>query len=118
MKLTRKKAIEKHREMWGWLYKNPGKEKWEWPDLDKDILHDCYLCEYAIPEKEFAGKYCEIKCPLKWPDGLCSVGGDGLFDKWWDTTCEHLWSESTERKKYLKKEIKRLAKKIRDLPER
>ena len=106
MKLTKKKAIELHRELWDWLYHYPSKHKGDWPEWVfnggdiSETTHDCFLCEYT-----------DLKCNnclLDWP--ITSDTGDPL------SCCnsyyvEWVYSNSPKtRKKY--------AKLIRDLPER
>jgi len=102
MKLTKKRAIELHRELWDWLYHHPSKEKEDWPrwrhnkgDIDSaSVESGCFLCEYTDTG-------CD-GCPLDWsPAGTCYTG----FFLWWEQA--KAWQT---RRKY--------AKLIRDLPEK
>ena len=103
MKLTKKRAIELHRELWDWLYKHPTKSKANWPrwwfnggDL-KSVDASCFLCEYIHGKSGCAG------CPLDWsPSVICSAGG--YFTGW-----DEAGTWQTKRK---------YAKLIRDLPEK
>jgi len=106
MKLTKKKAIELHRELWDWLYHHPNKQKWDWPSWESNggniprVSSYCFLCEYSV---QHWNNYCRETCILDWsPDSGCL--GDGAFERW-----DNAISPRT-RKKY--------AKIIRDLPER
>ena len=121
MKLTKKKAIELHRELWDWLYHNPSKEKEDWPGWGKlekayggIFLGMCFPCEYArkIQNPKYPkSRYQCDSCPLAWPQFdlwqrtsvFCYQEGTPYY-KW--TTCK----TPRTRKKY--------AKLIRDLPER
>ena len=105
MKLTKKKAIRLHRELWDWLYHHPSKHKSDWPKWEynggnvKEANNDCLLCEYI--QALYAG--CD-RCPLDWsPTEFCQMGG-GYFDKW-------LAARSWQTKK-------KYTKIIRDLPEK
>jgi len=51
MKLTKKKAIKLHRELWDWIYHHPSKRKKDWPrwkanggDLPS-VYNLCFFCE-------------------------------------------------------------------------
>ena len=110
MKLTKKKAIELHRQLWDWLYHHPLKIKQDWPrwkqnsgDIPEEkILAHCFPCQYVQME-------CK-ECPLEWPDvikgerhravGFCA---DKSYFKLW-------------RKAKTPKTRKKYAKLIRDLP--
>ena len=100
MKLTKKRAVELHRELWDWLYKNPSKRKYHWPRWKEigDIRHDCFGCEY---DRQF-NEDCEL-CPIVWPGGHCETD-NSPYDHW------SLADTNATRKKY--------AGLIRDLPER
>jgi len=112
MKLTKKKAIELHRELWDWLYHNPEKAKGDWPrweELEK-VMAQCFLCEYANRKCNLTLFQCEC-CPLAWPrfdlwsrKGVFCYQKDTPFDKWAKAKSPRI------KKKY--------AKIIRDLPER
>lgn len=133
MKLTKKKTIELHRELWDWLYHHPSKSKTDWPEWDRIeeiygmIPHNCFPCAYAIKQRkhpicpslslaEFCSwpERCEC-CPLDWGEKSCSYpfgyfNSDyrGLFMTW-----DHL---NPVRKN--SKRRKELAAQIRDLPVR
>ena len=104
MELTKKQAIELHRELWDWLYHHPSKQKWEWSEWKNNggnfpsVESDCFLCEYELTRSN-----CK-NCLLLWPLDHCFNLGDGLFGRWEDAR-----SPKT-RKKY--------AKLIRDLKEK
>lgn len=77
--MTREEAITKHRKMWSWLAKNPGKKKRNYLerfDPEAKLRCHCYLCQYV---KDYHDYDCDY-CPLKWPRGHCCTGG--LFPKW------------------------------------
>ena len=104
MKLTKKRAIKLHRELWDWLFHHPSKKKWDWPRWTRNggdisvIENDCFLCEYDKFRKDDC-----MACPLDW-------GGRNCND---DNAYFNLWNKAKllgTRKKY--------AKIIRDLPER
>ena len=93
MKITKKRAIKLHRELWSWLSEHPKAEKSEWPGWKKnggtelEIEHYCFCCEYV---KQFVNYYeedlnCKL-CPVKWPDESCQAPFISkkmyLFDKW------------------------------------
>lgn len=93
MDLTRERALELHREMWGDMQKKLGdnppkhyryffKEQWcEEHFPNEKILSDCFLCEYVRQISPLSLR-CR-NCPIKWGNvetkfncqGL-SVGGD------------------------------------------
>jgi len=109
MKLTKKKAIELHRELWDWLYGHPSKAKEDWPRWIEHggtippVKDDCFLCEYARgPNGGFPN--CS-SCPLDWgPTFYCALSSKSYFVAW-------AYSKTPKtRKKY--------AKIIRDLPEK
>ena len=89
MKLTKKRAIELHRQLWDWLAKNPGKDKNQWPEWQwnggefMEVEFECFLCEYMV--EGVLG--CDDGCPVEWPGGKCA--------SWNYTTrkCEGLWAE-------------------------
>lgn len=89
-KLSKKRAIELHAEMWMWLSKHPNLEKKHFLHHERNQhkpLHSCYLCEYAKQVAIVKGEWedesgglleysaCEY-CPLLWPScarkGMCS----------------------------------------------
>jgi len=97
MKLTKKKAIELHRELWDWLYHNPSKDKTDWPRWrgnGGDLLYVynlCFLCESST--------FC---CLLDWSPTYSCMTHNSWYKK-------YLYAKSSKtRKKY--------AKIIRDLP--
>lgn len=107
MKLTKKRAIELHRELWDWLYHHPSKVKDDWPrweDNGGDIseaLCDCFLCEYK--QTTTIESCFTWPCILDWQNRGC-FSRKGYLGLW-----EIALSPKT-RKKY--------AKLIRNLPER
>ncbi len=105
MRLSKKRAIALHRELWDWLYRHPslkiGKKHWpEWKwngGKYCEIMSNCFLCEYT---------YECLDCPLDWSEWArtCSDWHGGLFTSW---KISETWQN---RKKY--------AKLIRDLKEK
>ena len=86
MKLSKKKAIVLHRELWDWLYHHPLNNKYDWPRWTKnggdipEISVDCFLCEYETNHRKIIE--CE-KCPLLWPkNGKCADKKTDLYNKW------------------------------------
>jgi len=114
MKLTKEEAINRHRELWGWLAENPMKEKTDWPGWGEyeDIYGSCFLCEYAFESQKNDSNglsKCE-HCPVEfketngYPKGTVGYCLGGLFSRW-DRAIEP-------------KERSRIASLIRDLPEK
>jgi len=118
MKLTKKEAINRHRELWGWLAENPMKDKLDWPGWNEHeyVKGDCFLCEYSIGKavamcktfSESPAVMCDY-CPVvfeenKYPKGTIGYCLGGLFSRW-DRAIEP-------------KERSRIASLIRDLPEK
>lgn len=106
MKLTKKEAIKRHRELWGWLAENPMKDKLDWPGWERydAALNDCFLCEYT------SNKFSKCEhCPVWFKENGFDRGTvpyclGGLFYRW------EVATNLEERK--------RLAALIRDLPEK
>jgi len=107
MKLTKKEAIKRHRELWGWLAENPMKDKLDWPGWERydAALNDCFLCEYTS-DKFSKCEHCpvEFKETNGYPKGTVGYCLGGLFSRW-DRAIEP-------------KERSRIASLIRDLPEK
>ncbi len=107
MRLSKKRAIKLHRELWDWLYRHPGLtvQKREWPEWKENggryyhVKAYCFLCVWVKGK----GGGCLTYCPLKWPGGWCG-GAKSYYVKWKDARFNYT------RKRY--------AKQIRDLPER
>lgn len=104
MPLTKKRAIELHRELWDWLYHHPSKDKGDWPrwewnggDIPKSKNY-CFPCEYTRTQSCFS-----IPCILDWGTPHC-------FD---DNACYAKWDAS-----YSPKTRKKYAKLVRDLKEK
>jgi hypothetical protein len=114
MKLTKKEAIKRHRELWGWLAENPMKEKRDWPGWGEyeDINGGCFLCEYAFESQKNDSNGLSIcdYCPVEFKEtngylrGTVGYCLGGLFSRW-DRAIEP-------------KERSRIASLIRDLPEK
>lgn len=114
MKLTKKEAIKRHRELWAWLAENPMKDKLDWPGWERynAALNGCFLCEYALKSKKNDSNRLNIcdYCPVEfketndYPRGTIGYCLGGLFIRW-------VWT--TEPKKR-----SRIASLIRDLPEK
>ena len=107
MKLTKKRAIELHRELWDWLYHHPSKIKEDWPRWEKNggdipyTKNDCFLCDYL--NKVIRQSCFRYPCILDWGQQCCFDAG--AYYTIWDASI----SPKT-RKKY--------ARMIRDLKER
>ncbi|MCB6992418.1 hypothetical protein LI177_02825 [bacterium 210820-DFI.6.37] len=101
--MTRQEAISKHRKMWRWLAKNPGKWKEDYLaifDPGAKPCSRCYLCEYAQID-------C-ADCPLEWPGGGCCSGTErALYPAWHYATYHKKYDVAAE-----------IAKQIAELPER
>jgi len=79
--MTLKQAKKLHKELWGWLAKNPSKDKWHWPQWKENggklkwVEMGCFGCEIANGN-------C-VRCPIIWPDGECCNSDDtGLYERW------------------------------------
>lgn len=102
-RLTKKKAVQLHRQLWDWLYKNPVKEKKNWPEWEKNggtiesVDCDCFACEYDMQYRDD----CSLCLFGNFSNTACL---NGLFSNW------DCFKNTKVRKKY--------AKLIRDLPER
>lgn len=82
MKLTKEEALRLHRKMWTDMFCSLGNypifhERVDFKDYwiknhfpTKNIIHDCFLCEYANTSYD----KCENLCPIKWPGGRCEDG--------------------------------------------
>jgi len=91
MKLTKKRTIELHKELWDWLSKHPNAEKYQWPKWKNFpyISHDCFLCAYAREQQlntnSFASKcyFCIAKDGWGY-DALCNHCEDvySIFTLW------------------------------------
>ena len=114
MRLRREKVIELHRELWDWLYHNPDKGKEDWPKWDfnggehEKVKSNCFLCEYTGDSYGPTVDDCLSSCPLEWPGGTCTFNSTSEIIPLYDA-----WSDARSLKLRTK-----LAKKIRDLPER
>lgn len=85
MKLTRKRALELHRQMWSDMQKELGddpervdreqyKRKWcEKYFPNEHIDNDCFLCEYDRLNNGYSND-CRNTCLIKWTNGGCSSG--------------------------------------------
>jgi hypothetical protein len=106
MNLTKDEAVRLFREHWKYLAETGGdlsdKRKWLAENGYKDILFECFLCEYTAP-------YCE-DCPIIWEDM-------GFYNKEIASDCARsyygLWQRANSPE-----ERKRLAKIISELPEK
>jgi hypothetical protein len=114
MKLTKKEAIKRHRELWAWLAENPLKKRTDWPgwEMYENIDSSCFLCEYAFESQKndfnrlSVCDYCpvEFKETNGYPQGTVDYCLGGLFSR---------WNQAIEPK-----ERSRIASLIRDLPEK
>ena len=85
MKLTRKRALELHRQMWSDMQEALGdnpesvdrelyKSKWcEKYFPNEHIDNDCFLCEYDRLNNGYSNN-CRNTCLIKWTNGGCSSG--------------------------------------------
>lgn len=104
--ITKRRAIELHRELWDWLLHHPSKGKRDWPrwlfnggDIE-GADSDCFLCECHNSQHLVN---CEDgECILAWPKGGACY--NDIFEDWCVAK-----SPATR---------KRHARTIRDLPER
>lgn len=106
MNLTFEDTVQRHRELWDWLSKNPNSTKGSWPGwMDAEpVVADCFFCEYD--QNNPGAKPCG-HCPAEFkengkPKGFTSYCLGGLFYKWRNST------DLEERA--------RLAAQIRDIP--
>ena len=66
-KLTLRKTVELHRELWRWLAENPASTKDDWPrwaEIEAEyggIRNHCFACEYCKAD-------C-FSCPFDWTFG-------------------------------------------------
>lgn len=117
MKLTREEAIQKHRELWHWIFEETVKkrravQKCENEEVMEEVpVHFCWCCQYSLNE-EFKTKIpvCE-NCPIEWPETCADVCEKGdppcvksYYGEWEDSFD---WREAAD-----------LAFKIANLPER
>lgn len=103
--MTRREAIEKHREMWRWLAKNPGRWKADYLekfDPEANPHNCCYLCEYVAENYSEGCKY----CPVEWLGGVCFNDG-ALYSKWLDAMLGEDYTCAAE-----------IVKQIAELPEK
>jgi len=116
VKLTKDEAVRLHRELWDWLSKNPGKEKYDWPGwkIYNMVMHQCFCCEYAKTLVEDSGDRC-VYCPVVWPKETVDEHGnyEEVFCYGNDYSgLAYLWEDKTTPKEMLVT----LAEQIRDLP--
>ena len=113
-KISRKRfewLKQKHYELWGWLSKNPDKEKEDWFALDKNkgikVANDCFACQF---DNEIAG--CCRACPLICDETNNKSCLGGLYEKYTNAKGDYyIRKTSSSRDKIIE-----LAKQIRDLP--
>lgn len=82
--LSKREAIQLHREMWVWLAEHPEAGKYDWPGWKVNggnhstIDNDCFLCEYLYTRKIT----CEgEECPLVWfPGATCRTAGSPYLE--------------------------------------
>jgi len=104
MKITRKKALQLTKWLWGWLAKTGSYSKDAWPGWEKygEMRNDCPLCEYSFRqvtggvEPGQSGRWCDA-CPL-------GLGRMGCYK-----TVYHAWENTKEgdvgRRKFLAKMV-------------
>ena len=110
-KLTKSKAILKHRKMWHWIAKQTRKQKrkvckleyldfYNISDENKPSRY-CYACQYDMQ----IGNDCS-HCPINWGNSMCCLDDGSLYREW--LACGGLnWERAAE-----------LADMIAELPER
>ena len=113
MKLTKKEAVELHRELWRRIAQREKEDtdyavKEEVFDEmmkergleDEDVINYCFCCEYAYQQKgDEEGSTC-VYCPIDWE-------GKDICELYYE------WMYESD-----KRELIRIAEKISDLPER
>lgn len=85
--LTKKRAIELHRQMWACMQMRLGDNpdhferinfKKEWCDEhfpNDKILNNCFLCEYvASAFEDLSSINCKDCCPIQWTNNFCLQG--------------------------------------------
>lgn len=89
MELTKEEAIRLHRELWGWLAENPGRDKREWPEWEDNggkfprVRNLCFACEYDHQEGIKNHSYACSDCPFEWPGKTCeNMEDNGLYNLW------------------------------------
>lgn len=131
MKLTKEQAIEEHRKMWNWIadqyeegcatdiYELKSEYMRE-TELEAQLLHNCFCCEYAMQSIEAEGESRFLrcsKCPVIW--------GTEVYNNFFP--CEHFFSAYEKLKKESYKFDKlgvdselcaRFAREIANLPEK
>lgn len=115
--MTVRDCHEKHKELWTWLSKNPGKEKMEWPgwmefeDFDIDEVEEISECFGCLVKDAFCVD-CS-GCLISWPEeGRC---GDNrsLYSRWASLNSDNMEDEEDED---IYDEVSRIAEVISNLP--
>ena len=109
MRLTKKIAIEKCKELWKWCMVT-GKPKVDWPKWEENekyavskcsgIMYACWLCEYAYQRAKASKTYegrCSY-CPYYKKYGYCYESGS-RFEEW---RTAYFRGSVTDMKKYAK----------------
>ena len=118
--LTKKKTIEEHRKMWNWIadqveHKTSGfliytlkKEYLRGTEYDKELIANCFLCEYS----GICSDSCR-HCPV-----IPDHDGKGCLAGLYDDACEAValcYNNGTKKNRQYAAE---LCRKIANLPER
>ncbi len=85
------KMQDNHRQLWGWLAKNPSKRKNDWPGWSSnggkhsDYISSCFACMWI--EKHSVSGSCgadnEVsKCPLDWKILGGCMNDKSYYQKW------------------------------------
>lgn len=117
MTLTKEETIRRHRLLWNWIAqmsiqeqrcvtKEEAFEHFGW----ENVRNNCWCCAFAEDQtaKECLN-YFEMchRCPIMWPNLVCSDGYDFLYDK---------VSDAFDENNYVK--VAKIAYQIAELPER
>ena len=92
MEIAEKDFPRLHKELWIWCSKNPEKEKYDWPEWEKEDLpgieNFCFACEYATNHNDFCpllGDICDAEVDRPCLDGLyrnwCRAGENEDYKK-------------------------------------
>ena len=84
MGLTKKQVFEIGARLWKWLYENPDRIKWDWPEwryngAERSMKSNCPCCEFS---KQNGDNFCGDKCLLAdiWGGGCSNPASP--YEKW------------------------------------
>lgn len=107
-KYQKRTILKLHRELWDWMYKNPSRDKREWPKWKHNggpyegNSIDCFLCDWVEQTSGMGCTSVHSDCLLDWSPTTNCLDHGSYFDKWLNSMTPKA------KKKY--------AKLIRDLP--